>query len=248
MEPYRYSSPARRICWARIAFDARDDAHSRHQGAASATVSISAPANGASFAASAPFTVSATANSGNGVQEVEFFANGVLLGKAAQTSSPYSLVVSGLSPGSYALTVVAIDNLNLTGTSAPVHITLNAPGQTLIHFEALDASLGPVSGAPLSNYLAGYGVSSNVTANTSAAAENDGIRRWSSRCRPAHIRRRSPALTVEQGSPLSKSTRCGDAAHPPAEMGIAHSRTRSTEIADAPRIPPRRICSAQNRV
>jgi hypothetical protein len=138
-------------------------------------VSISTPANGATFTAPAGFTFAAAATSANGtIQSVEFLTNGVLLGTAAQTSSPYSVAVSGLAEGSYALSVVATDNLNLSSTSAVVHITVSNPGQTLIDFEAVDASQGPVGGSVLAGYLAGYGVGvSNVTASTSVVVAND---------------------------------------------------------------------------
>ena len=115
---------------------------------------------------------------------VDLYANGTFLGlgvlDTSSTSSitPYSFTVNPgrLALGSYSLQAVAIDASQLTSTSAVVHLTMESPGSTLIDFEGLNASTGPVGGAALSSYLALFGVkATNVTANTSLAAVNDQV-------------------------------------------------------------------------
>jgi glucose/arabinose dehydrogenase len=87
------------------------------------TVAITNPAPGASFAAPASITVDANASDGDGsVAKVEFFRGSTKIGEDA--SAPYSVVWSGPTAGSYALTAVATDNLGATTTSAPVNITV----------------------------------------------------------------------------------------------------------------------------
>jgi Bacterial Ig domain/Protein of unknown function (DUF642) len=142
---------------------------------AAPVVVITNPTNGASFSTAGSFTINATATSTNVIREVDFYANGALL--SASTASPYSWIVNGLTEGSYTLTAVAIDQSGLTGTSGPLHVTVNAPGETLIDFEALNASAGALTGATLNNYLAGFGVvASNVTpAAAILAAEDDAV-------------------------------------------------------------------------
>ncbi|MGD0412501.1 MAG: immunoglobulin domain-containing protein [Verrucomicrobiota bacterium] len=78
---------------------------------------------------------------------------------------------SGLALGSYSLLAVATDASQLTATSAVVRVTMESPGLTLIDFEGVDASAGPVDA---SNYLAQFGVkATNVTTNTSLVVADD---------------------------------------------------------------------------
>ncbi|HWD18888.1 MAG TPA: immunoglobulin domain-containing protein [Verrucomicrobiae bacterium] len=138
-------------------------------------VAITAPANGAVLVTGQANTVTADARAtngaGNSIVSVTFYNAGVNLGQAA--AAPYQISLPDVA-GSYALTAVALDASNLMNTSAVVHVTINNPGATLIDFEALNAVAGSVSGAALSNYLAGYGVTlSNVTAGSSLAVQND---------------------------------------------------------------------------
>ena len=91
-------------------------------------VSLTAPAGGASFTSPALVTIEATASDPDGgVQQVEFFANGVSIG--VDTLAPYSLVWSA-PVGSYALKAVATDNGNTTAPSGTVNIVVNPlPGR-----------------------------------------------------------------------------------------------------------------------
>ncbi|WP_439882504.1 PA14 domain-containing protein [Pontibacter sp. MBLB2868] len=88
-------------------------------------VSISSPANNASFLLGQGLTVTATASDTDGqVTNVEFFANGVKVGQ--DTSNPYSLSWTPNTAASYTLTAKATDNSGATTTSAPVTILVTA--------------------------------------------------------------------------------------------------------------------------
>ncbi len=90
----------------------------------SPTVSLTAPANNATFTAGATITVSANAADSDGtVAQVQFFRGTTSLG--VDTSSPYSVSWSNAAAGSYAIKAVATDNAGATGTSALANITVN---------------------------------------------------------------------------------------------------------------------------
>src|SRR5262249_23696209 len=73
------------------------------------TVSLSQPANGASFTAGSNITVSANAGDTDGtVSKVEFFQGTTSLG--VDTTSPYSISWNNVAAGSYTLKAVATDN------------------------------------------------------------------------------------------------------------------------------------------
>jgi hypothetical protein len=91
------------------------------------SVSITAPANGATFTAPANITINATASDSDGtVTKVDFYQNGVLLG--TDTTSPYSFAWNSVAVGNYALTAIATDNSSATTTSATVNIVVNPAG------------------------------------------------------------------------------------------------------------------------
>ena len=90
------------------------------------TVSLTAPANGATFTAPATITVSANASDSDGtIAKVDFFAGTTLIG--TDTTSPYSINWSNVGAGTYSLTAVATDNGAATRTSAAVSVTVNNP-------------------------------------------------------------------------------------------------------------------------
>ena len=92
-------------------------------------VGLTQPANGATFTAPATITFSASASDPDGsVTSVEFHASGVLLG--SDTSSPYSVTISGMPAGTYAVTALARDDSGRTATSSPVSITIQPAGGT----------------------------------------------------------------------------------------------------------------------
>lgn len=87
-------------------------------------VDILSPAPGATYAAPAniTFTVSAADLDGH-IAQVEFFAGGTRLG--VDTDPPYSIVWSGVPPGTYVLTARALDLSEDVGISAPVTVTVS---------------------------------------------------------------------------------------------------------------------------
>jgi hypothetical protein len=89
-------------------------------------VTISSPANGATFAAGQSINISADAtDSDDGIARVEFFAGTLKLGQA--TASPYTFTWIDAPPGSHTLTAVAFDTRDGQGTSPPVAITVLEP-------------------------------------------------------------------------------------------------------------------------
>ena len=91
------------------------------------TVSLTAPANGATYTAPATLNLAATAADSDGsIQRVEFYQGNTLLGTA--TTAPYTCAWSGVAAGSYVLTAKAYDNLGASSTSTSATITVNASG------------------------------------------------------------------------------------------------------------------------
>jgi regulation of enolase protein 1 (concanavalin A-like superfamily) len=90
------------------------------------TVSLTAPAAGAVFAAPASVVVSATASdTGGSVARVEFYRGSTLI--ATDTSSPYTITWSNVAAGSYSITAVAVDNAGASTRSAARSITVAYP-------------------------------------------------------------------------------------------------------------------------
>ncbi len=92
-------------------------------------VSLVSPVNGAGGTAAATITLSATAAAlYNPLTRVAFYTNSNFVG--AVSNAPYDLTVAGLGAGQYIISAVAMDGSGLTGTSAPVTITItNGSGQ-----------------------------------------------------------------------------------------------------------------------
>jgi hypothetical protein len=87
------------------------------------TVSLTAPASGASFAAPAMLALTATAADIDGtVTNVAFYQGTTLLGNAK--NAPFTFTTANIFTGSYALTAVATDNNGLSSTSGVVNITV----------------------------------------------------------------------------------------------------------------------------
>jgi hypothetical protein len=120
------------------------------------TVSLTAPANNASFGAPASFTLQATATDSDGtVAQVDFLQNGQLLGTT--NVSPYSFALSNLAAGSYTFTARATDDKGASTTSAPVAVAVVAPPSVTI---SSSASSGKVA------------VGSSVTLSATASSSN----------------------------------------------------------------------------
>jgi chitodextrinase len=90
-------------------------------------VSLTSPANNASFAAPASISIQATATDSDGtIARVEFFNGGSKLGEAS--SSPYSFNWTNVAAGTYTLTAKATDNANGTATSTAVTVVVGSTG------------------------------------------------------------------------------------------------------------------------
>ena len=117
-------------------------------------VAITSPAAGAAFSAGADVTVTANATDTDAtpVAEVEFYANGSLIGR--DTSSPYSVTWADVPAGSYSLTAVATDTANLSATSRAVAVTVSGPTGALPTGWA-DTDIGTVGLAGAASHNAG---------------------------------------------------------------------------------------------
>lgn len=92
------------------------------------SVSLTAPANGASFLAPTSVTVSANASDSDGsVARVDFYAGSTLID--SDTSAPYSVTWGSAPIGRHTLTAVARDNDGATTTSAArtIEVTSSSP-------------------------------------------------------------------------------------------------------------------------
>jgi hypothetical protein len=119
------------------------------------TVSITSPANGASFLTGATVNIAATANDADGtVSSVEFFVDGILIG--TDNSSPYTATYTAGAAGTHSITARATDNGSGQTTSTPVsiNVTSNTPPVCSI-----------TSPANASSFITGANV--NITANAS---------------------------------------------------------------------------------
>lgn len=99
------------------------------QGAANTppTVSLTSPAEGATFSTADTITFSADAtDAGGSVAKVEFFDGANKIGD--DTSSPFS-ITGTLAAGSHSITAKATDNAGATATSTARTITVNTPNQ-----------------------------------------------------------------------------------------------------------------------
>jgi hypothetical protein len=94
------------------------------QGSAAPAVTLTQPANGASFAAPATVGLAAIASDADGtIAKVEFLNGATKLGE--DTSAPYTFTWSGAGPGSYTLSARATDDSGQAVTSAPATITVS---------------------------------------------------------------------------------------------------------------------------
>jgi chitinase len=93
------------------------------QGNLPPAVTLTQPADGASFTPPATVNLAATASDTDGtVTKVEFFNGSAKLGE--DTTAPYSFTWSGVPTGSYTLTARATDDLGGTTTSVASSITV----------------------------------------------------------------------------------------------------------------------------
>jgi gliding motility-associated-like protein len=89
------------------------------------TISITSPANNATFSAGATVGISVFATDLDGqIVKVEFYQGGIKLGE--DLTSPHNFNWTNVPAGTYQLTTKTFDNLGAVGTSAPVTIIVNA--------------------------------------------------------------------------------------------------------------------------
>ncbi len=123
-------------------------------------VSLSAPANGASYTTAQSVAINATASDAVGVARVEFYDGATLLG--TDTTSPYSFswAITSANNGSHSLTAKAYDAAGNVGTSTAVSVTVNiATADTTAPAVSLSA---PANGA---SYTTAQSVAINATAS-----------------------------------------------------------------------------------
>jgi hypothetical protein len=88
------------------------------------TVSVTAPANNATFTAPATINITANAADSDGtITKVDFYNGATLLG--TDTSNPYSYSWTGVAVGSYVITAKATDNGGLATTSSNVNVVVS---------------------------------------------------------------------------------------------------------------------------
>ncbi|MEO9803086.1 MAG: glycosyl hydrolase family 18 protein [Reichenbachiella sp.] len=122
------------------------------------TVSITSPVNNSSFNEGNVVIDASASDSDGTVTLVEFFVDGTKVGD--DNSAPYSFSQSFLA-GSYALSVVATDDLGATATSSTVNVTVTAIGSNVPPTVGITA---PADGA---SYTVGDIVSIAATAGDS---------------------------------------------------------------------------------
>jgi ELWxxDGT repeat protein len=88
------------------------------------TVTLTAPANDATFLTTDSITFSADASDDSAVTKVEFFANGNSIG--IDTTAPY-IITATLPAGTYSITATATDDAGVSSGSSPISIAVNPP-------------------------------------------------------------------------------------------------------------------------
>lgn len=86
-------------------------------------ITLTAPANNASFAVGSTIMLSANATDANGtIAKVEFYNGATKLGE--DVTRPYSFAINNATVGSYAITAKATDNQGAVSTSSTVNVTV----------------------------------------------------------------------------------------------------------------------------
>jgi hypothetical protein len=100
-------------------------------------ISITSPANNASYGAPASITITVTASDADGsITGVSFYNGSTLLG--TDPTSPYSFTWNNVAAGSYSIIARATDNLNATSSSAVVNLRVNLANAVATMYEDCD--------------------------------------------------------------------------------------------------------------
>jgi hypothetical protein len=114
------------------------------------TVTLTAPANGASYTAPATINLAASVTpNGNTISKVQFYQGSTLLGE--DTSAPYTYTWSSVSAGSYNLSTRAVYGTGSTVASPTVNVSVAAAPSSGLTFAS-------TSGAITAPFVAGNGV------------------------------------------------------------------------------------------
>jgi hypothetical protein len=90
-------------------------------------VTVTSPANNATFAAPASITITTNATDDGSVAKVDFYNGSTLLG--SDPTSPYSFTWTNVAAGTYTIKAIATDNLGLASAAASVTITVSNTNQ-----------------------------------------------------------------------------------------------------------------------
>lgn len=105
-----------------------------------ATIRISSPADGVTFAAGANITITADATDTNGpIRRVDFFAGANQVGST--TNNPFSVTWNNVASGRYTLTAKALDRSGFVLTSAAVKIVVGTPPPEVLFVKDNNAGL-----------------------------------------------------------------------------------------------------------
>ena len=113
-------------------------------------VSLTTPQNATQYIVGDQVSIAATASSitqGGSVTSVEFFVNGKSIGKSS--SAPYKTSLLA-ALGNDTIVAVATDNRNVTNTSSPVVIAVNAPAAPTVQITAPMSSRKVITGDTVS--------------------------------------------------------------------------------------------------
>jgi len=132
------------------------------------TVSLTAPANGATVSGTA--SVSASAADNIGVTKVEFYRNGAL--QSTDTASPYSFSwnTASVANGAYTLSAKAYDAAGNAGLSANASVTVKNP--TTLPSGSITAVFGNSAGSTYTNTIEDTFLNINNDVNATGAALN----------------------------------------------------------------------------
>lgn len=135
------------------------------------TVSLTAPANGATVSGTTAIAASAADNVG--VTKVEFYENGILLNATNVAPYSYSWNTTTVANGSYTLTAKAYDNAGNVGQSANIAVTVsNTSTSTTSAPGTYTAVFGNASGSNYPNTVQDTFLNLNTDVNAASTTLN----------------------------------------------------------------------------